>query len=38
MVIEAKIKAVSEFPIPEGKKQLMRFLGMAGYFSQLQNH
>ena len=32
MPIEAKIKAISEFPIPDGKKQLMRFLGMAGYY------
>jgi hypothetical protein len=32
MPIEAKVKAISEFPIPDGKKQLMRFLGMAGYY------
>ena len=31
MPIEAKVKAISQFPIPDGKKQLMRFLGMAGY-------
>ena len=32
MPIEAKVKAISEFSIPDGKKQLMRFLGMAGYY------
>ena len=32
MPIEAKVKAISEFPIPKGKKQLMRFIGMAGYY------
>ena len=32
MPIKAKVKAISEFPIPDGKKQLMRFLGMAGYY------
>ena len=32
MSIEAKVKAISKFPIPDGKKQLMRFLGMAGYY------
>jgi len=31
MPIEAKVKAISEFLKPDGKKQLMRFLGMAGY-------
>jgi hypothetical protein len=30
--IEAKVKAISEFPVPVGKRQLMRFLGMAGYY------
>ena len=32
MHIKAKVKAISEFPIPDGKKQLTRFLGMAGYY------
>ena len=32
MPVEAKVKAISEFPIPDGKKQLMCFLGMAGYY------
>ena len=30
--IDAKIKVISEFPQPETKKQLMRFLGMAGFY------
>lgn len=30
--VDAKISAISEFPRPESKKQLMRFLGMAGYY------
>ena len=30
--IDAKISAISSFPKPENKKQLMRFLGMAGYY------
>ena len=30
--VDAKICAISEFPRPENKKQLMRFLGMAGFY------
>ena len=30
--LEAKINAISEFPVPKCKRQLMRFLGMAGYY------
>ena len=30
--IDAKISAISEFPCPNDRKQLMRFLGMAGYY------
>ena len=30
--INAKIKSISEFPVPNSRKQLMRFLGMAGYY------
>ena len=30
--IEAKVEAISQFPIPNNKKELMRFLGMAGYY------
>ena len=29
--VEAKVEAISDFPVPSGKTQLMRFLGMAGY-------
>ena len=29
--IEAKVEAISDFPVPSGKRQLMRFLGMAEY-------
>ena len=29
--VEAKVKAISDFPVPPCKRQLMRFLGMAGY-------
>ena len=31
--LEAKVNATSEFPVPKCKRQLMRFLGMAGYYS-----
>ena len=30
--VDAKIKALSAFPQPSTKKQVMRFLGMAGYY------
>jgi hypothetical protein len=30
--IEAKVQAINEFPAPTNKKELMRFLGMAGYY------
>ena len=30
--LEAKVYAISEFPVPKCKRQLMRFLGMAGYY------
>ena len=29
--LETKVNAISEFPVPKCKRQLMRFLGMAGY-------
>ena len=31
-VDDAKVEAITKFPVPTGKKQLMRFLGMAGYY------
>lgn len=30
--ISAKVSAVSEFPVPTTKKELMRFLGLVGYY------
>ena len=30
--VEAKVKAITDFPVPTCKRQLMRFLGMAGYY------
>ena len=30
--LEAEVSAISEFPVPICKRQLMRFLGMAGYY------
>lgn len=30
--VEAKVQAVKQFPQPSTKKELMRFLGMAGYY------
>ena len=30
--VSAKVEAIATFPRPESKKQLMRFLGMAGYY------
>ena len=29
--VEAKFEAISDFPVPTGKRQLMRFLGLVGY-------
>ena len=29
---EAKVKAISDFPVPTCKRQLVRFLGMASYY------
>ena len=30
--VTAKVKAITDFPTPTGKRQLMRFLGMSGYY------
>ena len=33
--IHAKVEAIMNFPIPTSKNQLMRFLGMVGFYSKL---
>ena len=33
--VEAKGKAISYFPVPTCKRQLVRFLGMAGYYRKI---
>ena len=30
--LDAKIQTIAKFPIPTSRKQLARFLGMAGYY------
>ncbi len=30
--LKAKITAISEFPVPKTRRELCRFLGMAGYY------
>ena len=30
--VDIKIKAIIDYPVPKNRKQLMRFLGMAGYY------
>ena len=36
--VEAKVEAISDYPVPSGKRQLMRFLGMAGYYRKVCNN
>ena len=36
--IFAKVQAINDFPVPLSKKQLMRFLGMAGYYRKFCNN
>ena len=36
--ISAKVKAINDFPVPSSKKNLMRFLGMTGYYRKLCNN
>ena len=36
--IDAKVKAILDFPEPTCKRQLMRFLGMAGYYRKFCNN
>ena len=30
--VMAKVEAITSFPAPQTKRELMRFLGMAGYY------
>ena len=36
--VEAKVGAISDVPMPSGKRQLMRFLSMAGYYRKFCNN
>ena len=36
--VEAKVEAIADFPVPSGKRELMRFLGMAGYYRKFCNN
>ena len=36
--VEAKVQAITDFPVPSTKRQLMRFLGMAGYYRKFCNN
>ena len=36
--VEAKIEAISDVPVSSGKRQLMRFLCMAGYYRKVCNN
>ena len=36
--VEAKVEAISDFPLPSGKIQLMSFLGMTGYYRTFCNN
>ena len=33
--LKAKVEAIISFPVPKDKKELMRFLGMDGYYRKL---
>ena len=33
--VEAKVEAISDLPVPTGKRHPMRVLGMAGYYRKL---
>ena len=37
-LIEAKVEAILDFPVPTCKRQLMGFLGMAGYYRKFYNN
>ena len=36
--VEAKVEAISDFPVPSGKRQLMHYLFMAGYYRKFYNN
>ena len=36
--VEAKVEAISDFPVPSVKRQLMGFLDMAVYFKKFCNN
>ena len=36
--VEAKVEAIADFPVPSCKRQLMRFLSMAGYYRKFCNN
>ena len=36
--VEAKVVAIADFPVPSGKRQLMRFLGRPGYYRKFCNN
>jgi hypothetical protein len=36
--IDAKVKVISEFPVPTCKRQLIRFLDIAGYYRKFCNN
>ena len=36
--VEAKVEAILDFPVPSGKRQLLRFLGIAGYYRKFCNN
>ena len=36
--VEARVYVISDFPVPTCKRQLMRFLGMAGYYRNFCNN
>ena len=36
--VEAKVEPISDFPLPSGKRQLISFLDMAGYYMKFCNN
>ena len=35
--VKAKVDVISDFPLPTEKRQLLRYLGMTGYYRKLYN-